>query len=80
MSKSVVVHGPQACGKTRNAEALRKHYGLTSILDDWNPHERLPLRDTLVLTNANPESLGLHSLGVDVIAFEQAIEAVAAEA
>lgn len=46
---SVVVHGPQACGKTYNAEKLRKFFGLKDIADSWVGD--FPLQDTLVLTN-----------------------------
>lgn len=32
--KSIIVFGPQGCGKTRNARAIADHYGLRSIFDD----------------------------------------------
>jgi hypothetical protein len=35
MNKSVIVYGPQGCGKTRNAERIRKHFGLERIVDDF---------------------------------------------
>jgi hypothetical protein len=34
MAKAIVIHGPQGCGKTRHAEALRKHYGMARVVDD----------------------------------------------
>jgi hypothetical protein len=44
MKNSIVVYGQQACGKTRNAERIRKHLGLNRIIDDWDgkraPYER----------------------------------------
>ncbi|MFA7278619.1 MAG: hypothetical protein WC100_00825 [Sterolibacterium sp.] len=50
---SVIIHGPQACGKSRNAKALAAHFNCSRIIDDWN--ERLPLLpDTLMLTNEAP--------------------------
>jgi hypothetical protein len=35
----VVVYGPMACGKTRNAAALAAHFGLDIVVDDWNPKQ-----------------------------------------
>lgn len=73
MTKSVVVHGPQGTGKTRHADALRQHFGLTAIHDEWSQHDRLPLRDTLVLTHENPAALGLDEIGVQCIAIDEAL-------
>ncbi len=43
--RSVIVYGPQGCGKTRNAEALRIHFGLATVCeaDDWKAQP--PLTD-----------------------------------
>ena len=46
----VIVYGPQGCGKTRNAQAIAKHLGLTNIIDEWCPGYELPA-DTLALTD-----------------------------
>lgn len=46
---STIIYGPQGCGKTRNAEALAKHLGLSNIVDDWMSGDELP-EDTLALT------------------------------
>lgn len=48
---SVIVYGPMRCGKTTNAERLRKGFGLDSVMDDWDGRERIPPRGVLVLTN-----------------------------
>ncbi|UVJ42536.1 AAA family ATPase [Pseudomonas sp. LS1212] len=53
LSKSVLVHGPQGCGKSTHAHTIAKALGLRNILDDWQPGAAVPLLDTLVLTNAN---------------------------
>ena len=50
-ARTVVVYGPHACGKTRNAEALRKGFGLDRVIDDWNGRDQVPMRGALVLTN-----------------------------
>lgn len=75
--KSIIVHGPQGCGKTLNAEALRVHYGMTTVLDGWTSRDRLPLRDTLVLTNESPAALGFNKLSVDVVSYADATCAMA---
>lgn len=72
---SVIIYGPQGCGKTRNAEALAKHFGLNHIIDDgedengnsWHPGDPVP-DDTLVLTNAP---------GIDgAISFDEAMASI----
>lgn len=42
--KKIVVFGPPACGKTRNAEALAAHFGVDIVVDDWDPkrHQLVP--------------------------------------
>lgn len=32
---SIVVYGPQGCGKTRNARRIAKWLSLTTIVDEW---------------------------------------------
>ena len=50
---TLVIHGPMACGKTRNAERLAKRYNCGSIVDDWS--FKKPLTDNaLHLTNETP--------------------------
>lgn len=51
--KSYLVHGPMACGKTRNARAIADTLGLTEVLDDWQPGMPVPAFNTLVLTNSD---------------------------
>ncbi|MBN8260960.1 MAG: hypothetical protein J0L59_01390 [Xanthomonadales bacterium] len=55
MNRSLIVHGPQGCGKTRNAVALARHYGLSKVLDHHDPHALPPgvSVDTLILTNVD---------------------------
>lgn len=47
---TVIIYGPQGCGKTRNAQVIAKAFGLTAILDGWHGKGCVP-EDTLVLTN-----------------------------
>lgn len=48
---TVIVYGPQGCGKSLNAEKLRKGFGLDRVIDDWDGRERLPRHGALVLTH-----------------------------
>lgn len=50
-AKSVLVHGPQGCGKTSNAPAIAQVLGLSNIQDNWEPGAAVALLDTLVLTS-----------------------------
>jgi MoxR-like ATPase len=51
MSNTVVIHGPQGCGKTRNAQALAAHFGCSRIVDDWNGQSKIE-EGSLVLINS----------------------------
>lgn len=50
MFSTVVIHGPQGCGKTRNAQALAAHFGCSRIVDDWNGQSKI--EGSLVLINS----------------------------
>lgn len=47
---AIIICGPQGCGKTRNSEALAKHYGKTVIVNDWTFGQPLP-DDAICLTS-----------------------------
>ena len=49
--KSVIVWGPKGSGKTKNAEALKKHFGLRKIHDGASKGDRIDKFNTLILTN-----------------------------
>ena len=66
---TIVVYGPQGCGKTTNAGAIARAYGLASIADDWAPGKPLPA-NALALTHV-PGAPG-------AIAFEDAMRRVRA--
>lgn len=51
--RSVIVHGPQGCGKTSAAQVLQRHFGCTQIVDEWDGREPLP-DGALVMTNLPP--------------------------
>lgn len=50
--KSWLVHGPQACGKSSNAQAIAKALGLIDIRDDWQPGMPVAITGGLYLTNS----------------------------
>ena len=35
--KTVIIHGPQGCGKTYHSQQFAKAFGCTSIVDGWMP-------------------------------------------
>lgn len=47
---TILIHGPQGCGKARNAQALAAHFGCSKVVDDWNGRDRV-VAGALVLTN-----------------------------
>ncbi|HSV44205.1 MAG TPA: hypothetical protein VLJ58_00320 [Ramlibacter sp.] len=65
---SVVVYGPQGCGKTRHAEALAKYFGLAHWCDWDGARDQRLARGHLILTNLDPRELG-HALPPQTRAF-----------
>lgn len=54
----IVIHGPQATGKTRYKQAFAKHYGCKAIVDNWFAREHeFPEDGRLVLTTSDPEEI-----------------------
>lgn len=54
---SLIVYGPRGSGKTANAQAIAKHYGLSEIIDGWRPGDEYPERGALVLSNVDLSSI-----------------------
>jgi adenylate kinase family enzyme len=54
--KSVVVYGPQGCGKTQHADRLQKHFGLHSVHEDFESLQRSSIQatGTLYISNTDP--------------------------
>ena len=72
MQKSVIVHGPQGCGKTTHAEELRVFFKLDRIDDDPVEGQSFPQHGCLVLTNSPPGAEA--RAGFRVVSFENAME------
>ena len=75
MTASVVIYGPQGCGKSLHGPELAQHYGLRQILDEGLDLtalelEGMPARDHLVLCVERPRRV---PSGVRVIPFDQAM-------
>jgi hypothetical protein len=75
--KSWLVHGPEGCGKTRNAQAIADALGLTQIVDNWLPGQPVPLTKALVLTNQDGPH---HPFTRRTLTFDQGMSLVAAKA
>lgn len=73
-NRSVLVYGPMACGKTRNAQAIADALGLTDIRDEWYPGIPLPHRNALALTNS-PAPFDLPAT-MRLMSFEEAMDLV----
>lgn len=74
MKPSLIVYGPQRCGKTRNAEKLCQHFGLTRVieLDEVQRGFVAPPEGALLLTYKDPSS-GLSRHGLTMMPFDAAI-------
>lgn len=70
MPKSaIVIYGPPGCGKTIAAESLRRCYSCNEIVDNWAPGDNKEIPDNaLVLTNIEPSTQELLTLGNDAVA------------
>lgn len=94
--KIILIHGPAACGKTRNAEALRRFYAADTVVDGFYPmSNRLKkfhtdqgniapenLAGALILTNAAPRLAAriAERIGATCVAFDVAIDDAGLEA
>ena len=68
MAESIIILGPQGCGKTLNAAALAKAYGFNKWCD---ADERMPKSGHLILAHTITANCPLR-----VIAFRDAIKKV----
>ncbi|OLU15435.1 hypothetical protein BVH03_23060 [Pseudomonas sp. PA15(2017)] len=69
-----MVQGPQACGKTRNADRIAKALGLSKIVDNWQPGDALDKQHTLYLTNSEVAESPGHRM---LMSYEAAMQHVA---
>ena len=75
MPATLIVTGPQGCGKTRRAAEIAAHFGLSGLVDDWDGKSALP-DGALVLTSVPADQLKAGKCRV--MSFEDALAAVQA--
>lgn len=63
--KTVIVYGPQGCGKSSAAKGLLAYSGCTGLVDDWDGCSPLP-EGALALTNKQPP----YKVDADVFAIQ----------
>ena len=69
---TVLIHGPQGCGKSIHAARLAEHFGCGQVVDDWDGVSQVP-SGVLLLTNI--DSLPLASVkDVRVLSFHEAMQ------
>ena len=78
VSQSIIVIGPQACGKTRFAKQIAKHYGLPTIVDEGKMSGSLRQAEpekngVLYLTNRPPPKRFSH---IQLVQFDQIARAL----
>ncbi len=81
---SIIIYGPQGCGKTRHAEILRKHYNMAEVVDDGSdPYPMSPKQQAefkngkvLFLTDVNAEIRGYSTHNRRVISYQEAMKEV----
>ena len=72
--EAIIVYGPQASGKTRNAQALKEHFGCSAIVDDWD-HTKHTTPGALHLTNFDLH--GYQAIkGIKLIPISEALSAL----
>ena len=72
VTPSWVVHGPQGCGKSVNAQRIARKLGLGQVVDDWHWGQPMPKTGALVLTcEPPPPDLPHHR----VMSFKEAMRA-----
>lgn len=75
MQNSIIVHGPAACGKTRNGEAIAKKYNLTTVIEQESlGRSHPPARGALILSNLPVELLTRYEL--TLVPYKVAIEGI----
>lgn len=56
-NKTIIVYGPQGCGKSHNAGRIARAFGLDRVIDEWEPGDPAPPKQgALVLTHETPDT------------------------
>ena len=73
MMQTIIIYGPQGCGKTRHMKDFCELYGCAAWTDDWLPGDPL-VPGLLHLTFEVPS--GLSDRDVQIISFDEAMKAL----
>lgn len=76
MNRSVIVFGPQGCGKGLAAQQIARAFGLGDVIDEWHPGAEVPELGTLILANEDPQG---DAGAATVMRFEEALKAAGIE-
>ncbi len=72
MTKSLIIYGPQGCGKTRNGEYLASFFGLQRVVEMDELHGQVTAKEgTLFLTCNYPTPKKME--GMEVMLFSDAM-------
>lgn len=72
---TVIVLGPQGCGKTTNAKKIAAKYRLKKIRDNWDPATNLPQYGFLALTH-DVFAMALIGSSYRVIGYDEAMRGI----
>lgn len=66
---TVVITGPQGCGKSKHGTAIARHYGKTAVVDEWIigmpiPANAIALTSETRLVNAIPFKNAMRAAGL----------------
>lgn len=56
MANTVIVYGPQGCGKTRHADQIRHSLNCASVVDEWRPGDDI-VKGAVHFTTAEPDQI-----------------------
>lgn len=79
MGKSIIIVGPQGCGKTLHSKALMQLFGVQRLADPWRPSQGM-VPDCLHLTQVAPrDDLPYVDERIECYTFDQAMARLNAE-
>jgi uridine kinase len=74
VTQSIVIHGPQGCGKSVNAQRLRRKFGLLVVIElDDHPEQRRHIAPEGALVLTNDEATARALPGLRVMGFKEAM-------
>lgn len=77
--QSILVYGPQGCGKSKNSEIIKKYFGLKKKCDGWCAHGRSRsfMHDTLLLTTPDVYKSARESLHIKAFSYDAVMKQIA---